>query len=261
MRGSGSARPTVLLSTAAALATAAIVTGAGGVSATDDAVTGVVLQAGWGDGDISPLGLIIGVILAILALKLLFRLIAGARWYGGPWGYRHAGWYARMPQDAPEAFRRWHDQAHEQGGHDEEPSGGERPADTARVEPPQAVPADRPAPPRDQPSQPEAGQPTYGQPTHGQYPGQPPYWSGQGQQQYGQGQPPYGQGQGQPPYAQPPYGQYPGQPPYGQLPGPPPPWAYPAQPYPAPGQVPQAPYAPQPTQGPYPGDSPADQRR
>src|SRR5262245_34957042 len=121
MRGSGSAWSTVLLGAAAAVVTAAFVTGVGLASGNDDRSTATVLQAGWGGGDISPLGLIIGVFVAILVLKLLFRLIAGPRWYGGPWSWdhRHAGWYGRGPHDAPDAFRRWHDQAHEQNVGDE----------------------------------------------------------------------------------------------------------------------------------------------
>src|SRR5512134_4034945 len=116
MGGSGSWRPTVVLGAAVSLATTAIVTGGGFASASDDQGGGAVLRAGWGDGDISPLGLIVGVIVAVVALKLLFRLIAGPRWYGGPWSWdhRHAGWHARVRHDAPDAFRRWHEQAHEQ---------------------------------------------------------------------------------------------------------------------------------------------------
>jgi len=185
-----------VLGAAVALATAAIATAGGLASASDDQGGGTVLRAGWGGGDISPLGLIVGVIVAILALKLLFRLIVGPRWYGGPWSWdhRHAGRHARFPHDAPDAFHRWHDQAHEQAGHDERP---------------ESVPTDRPAPPQSQPSQPESSQPTYGQ-----YPGQPTY-----------GQPTYGQ----PPGSTPPW-TYPAPPPYPAPPGQAPQAPYPTQP-------------------------------
>lgn len=221
-----------MLGAAVALATAGIVAGAGFVSASDDQAEGV-LQAGWGDRDISPLGLIVGVIVAILVLKLLFRLIAGPRWYGGPWAWdhRHAGWHGRFPHDAPDVFRRWHDQAHEQAG--PEQAGHERR---------EAVSTDQPTSPPAQPSQPGVDQPPAGE-----YPSQPSY-----------GAPPAGPYPGQPTY-----GAYPGQPTYGQAPGSTPPWTYPAPPPypPPPGQAPQVPYPPQPPQGPYPGGPPPDQRR
>jgi hypothetical protein len=168
MRRTWSWRPTAVLGAAVALAMSLAVPGGVSASASDGQSGGPLLQAGWGDGDISPLGLIVGVIVAILALKLLFRLVAGPRWYGGPWSWdhRHAGWHGRFPHDAPDAFRRWHDQAHEQAGHDERR---------------EAVPTERPAPSPAPPSQPEPSQPPYGQypgqPTYGQPSGSMPPWS------------------------------------------------------------------------------------
>ena len=104
----------------------------------DDKGSAVVLTAGWGDGGRSPRGRILGVIVTILVLKLIFRLIAGPRWYGGPWSWGHpyGGWNARYPQDAPEAFRRWHDQAHAGVGHDGQHEDGDQPSGAAPVDRP-----------------------------------------------------------------------------------------------------------------------------
>lgn len=246
MRRIGSMKPRVILAAAAAVVTATISTGTAIASMSDEKGSAVVLTAGWGDGGLSPLGLIIGVIVTILVLKLIFRLIAGPRWYGGPWswGHPHGGWHARYPQDAPEAFRRWHDRAHAGVGHDGQRDDGDQTSGAAPVDRPDAGLTGSITPPAAPQVGPDAIQVPYGH-----YPGQSPYGPYPGT-------PPYGPYPGQAPY-----GPYPGQSPYGQYPGSTP-WPYAAPPQAAPpGQAPQAPYPTQSPHGQVPGEPPTGQRR
>jgi hypothetical protein len=188
---------------------AAIATIALGPPGWSAAAGGGVQMAGWA-GEWSPLGLLLGLILLFLIVKVIFRLATGPRWHGGPWmwDHGHAGRSGGGPAGPTAAFRRWHDEAH----------ASDRDHDGAQDRPSAAAPPERAAPPREQPPVPPAPHPS-------EVPPAPPW-----------------------PAPAPPPSQwpYPGQvPPPAQWPSPgqPPQWPYP-------GQYPQWPYPGQPPTGP-----------
>jgi hypothetical protein len=222
MRRRASIGPLILVIAVGLILVAALGPVAGAVGPND------VREAGWGEG-LSPLGLIIGLIVLFLVLKLVFRLAAGPRWYSGPgsWGHSHAGWHGDGHRDATDAFRRWHDQAHGSTGQDpaRRSTGMDQAAarptedheDRDQAEPrPASPPSDRPVV-SPQPAAPAPAQWPYAGPPQWPYPGQAPQgYPGQAPQGY-PGQAPQGPYPGQAPQwpHQGPPPSYPGQPPAG----------------------------------------------
>ena len=104
-----------------------------------------VQLAGWG-GELSPWGLIVGLIVLFLVVKLVFHLAAGPRWDGGPWRWHHAHAApdGRDRGGPATAFRRWHDEAHASTGEPDR----DRPTTAAARQAPAAPSPDPDAAPR-----------------------------------------------------------------------------------------------------------------